>query len=155
MTAGGVLACVGRMLLPVGFDFDSSLAAPSRTGVENDIKSDGQECPFYIIKNKSAPPQTCDAESSTCTQAQRLARRLNNFHLASTTYTKIQRLSSKIIKNAIRGDFSLWKSFSSPEVGSPCKDRTTGLPAALASILRGRRRESKIICSERKPRLHL
>jgi hypothetical protein len=99
--------------------------------------------------------QPFNPESGTCTQAQSVTRRLNNFHAESTTCTKIQRLSSKIIKNAIRGDFTLWKSFDDPEAGSPCKNRTTGLPAALASILRSQSSEPRLILRERPLRQEL
>ena len=97
----------------------------------------GQECPRHTILplNVRRRIKHLHADSMTSTKTQRVARGLNNFHAASTTYTKIQRLSSKIIKNAIRGDLALWKSFDDPEAGSPCRNRTTGSPAALASIL--------------------
>jgi hypothetical protein len=87
-----------------------------------------------------------DEVSTTCTRAQQLPRSVNNFHAASTTCTKIQQLSSKIMKNAIRGDLALWKTFADPKAGSPCKNRTTGSPAALASILWSRQHERKRIC---------
>jgi hypothetical protein len=67
-------------------------------------------------------------------------------HAASTTYTKIQQLSSEIIKNAIRGDSGLWKSWSSPESRFDPKTRTTGLPGALASVLGGVRLRPKPVC---------
>jgi len=103
------------------------LKAVAGTATHKLLAGRGQECPRHTI----------------------VKRRIKHFHAGSITYTKIQRLSSKITKTAIRSDFSLWKSFRDPEDGSSCKSRATGLPAALASILRGRQHEEMFVVRTR------